>query len=239
MHRRGMQRRFFPSRQIHVSIPQVKAIIFDLDGTLVESLPGIAASLNRALTLHGLPGHSHAAVRSFIGDGAKVLVERALTGVSRLDLLESVLKSFAEDYAISWPSGTAVYPGILPLLVDLKARGIPLAVLSNKPHPFTAEIVERLFPENTFTATLGNREGLPHKPDPSGALEIASCLGVSPENCTLIGDSTMDLDTAKNAEMKSIAVTWGYHDRERLGAADGIADSVQALSVLISQENNS
>ena len=101
-----MQRRFFPSRQIHVSIPQVKAIIFDLDGTLVESLPGIAASLNRALTLHGLPGHSNAAVRDFIGDGAKVLVERALTGGSRLDRLESVLKSFAEDYAISWPSGT-------------------------------------------------------------------------------------------------------------------------------------
>lgn len=208
----------------------MKAIIFDLDGTLVESLPGIAASLNRALSLHGLPGHSHASVRGFIGDGAKMLVTRALTGVSRLDLLESVVKSFAEDYAISWPSGTSAYPGIPELLENLSGRGIPLAVLSNKPHPFTVEIVGALFPDITFAAILGNREGLPHKPDPAGALEIAASLGVSPENCILIGDSTMDLDTAKNAGMRSIAVTWGYHDRDRLSAADAIVDSVDSLA---------
>ena len=207
----------------------MNALIFDLDGTLVESLPGIAASLNRSLDLHGLPGHSHAAVRSFIGDGAKTLVGRALGGVSRLDLTESVLKNFAGDYAVSWPSGTTVYPGILELLENLGTRNIPLAVLSNKPHPFTVEIVEKLFPQNTFAAVLGNRENLPHKPDPAGALEIAASLGVSPENCTIIGDSTMDLDTAKNAGMKSIAVTWGYHDRTRLAAADLIANSAKDL----------
>jgi len=207
----------------------VNALIFDLDGTLVESLPGIAASLNRALDLHGLPGHSHAAVRNFIGDGAKTLVGRALGGVSRLDLTESVLKSFAGDYAVSWPDGTQVYPGIPELLAKLKSGGVPLAVLSNKPHAFTVGIVEKLFPENTFAAILGNREGLPHKPDPAGALEIAASLGVSPENCTIIGDSTMDLDTAKNAGMKSIAVTWGYHDRTRLAAADLIANSAKDL----------
>lgn len=212
----------------------MNALIFDLDGTLVESLPGIAASLNRSLDLHGLPGHSHAAVRSFIGDGAKTLVGRALGGVSRLDLTDSVLKNFAGDYAVSWPSGTTVYPGILELLENLGTRNIPLAVLSNKPHPFTVEIVEKLFPENTFAAILGNRENLPHKPDPTGALEIAGTLGVSPQNCTLIGDSTMDLDTAKNAGMKSIAVTWGYHDRERLSAADRIVDSVGGLATLLS-----
>jgi len=207
----------------------VNAFIFDLDGTLVESLPGIAASLNRALDLHGLPGHSHSAVRNFIGDGAKTLVGRALGGVSRLDLTESVLKNFAGDYAVSWPSGTTVYPGILELLENLGTRNIPLAVLSNKPHPFTVEIVEKLFPKNTFAAILGNRENLPHKPDPAGALGIAASLGVFPETCTLIGDSTMDLDTAKNAGMKSIAVTWGYHDRERLAAADRIVDNVEEL----------
>lgn len=211
----------------------MKAIIFDLDGTLVESLPGIAASLNRALDLHGLPGHSHAAVRGFIGDGAKTLVGRALSGVSRLDLTESVLKNFAGDYAISWPSGTTVCPGILELLENLGTRNIPLAVLSNKPHTFTVQIVARLFPQNTFAAVLGNRENLPHKPDPAGALEIAASLGVFPETCTLIGDSTMDLDTAKNAGMKAIAVTWGYHDRERLSAADAIAESVPALATAL------
>jgi phosphoglycolate phosphatase len=209
------------------------ALIFDLDGTLVESLPGIAASLNRALALHGLPGHSHAAVRGFIGDGAKTLVTRALTGLSRLDLVDSVLASFAADYAISWPSGTAVYPGILELLEKLGSRGIRLAVLSNKPHPFTVEIVEKLFPENTFSAILGNREGLAHKPDPTGALEIACALGLAAENCILIGDSTMDLDTANNAGMESIAVTWGYHDRARLAYADRIAGSIPELAKIL------
>lgn len=207
----------------------MNALIFDLDGTLVESLPGIAASLNRALALHGLPGHGHAAVRGFIGDGARMLVSRALSPGEAALHFESVLKSFAADYAISWQDGTVPYRGIPGLLADLKSRKIPLAVLSNKPHPFTVGIVEKLFPPNTFTAILGNREGMPHKPDPTGALEIAATLGVSPENCILIGDSTMDLDTAKNAGMKSIAVTWGYHDRERLAAADLIANSVKDL----------
>ncbi len=216
----------------------MNALIFDLDGTLVESLPGIAASLNHALSLHGLPAHSHTAVRSFIGDGAKTLVTRALSGVSRLDLAESVLNSFAVDYAISWPSGTAVYPGIAELLADLCAKKIPLAVLSNKPHPFTIEIVEKLFPQNTFAAILGNREGLPHKPDPTGALEIAASFGIFPKTCTLIGDSTMDLDTAKNAGMKSIAVTWGYHDRNRLAYADAIAESVEELAATLIESSH-
>jgi phosphoglycolate phosphatase len=214
------------------------ALIFDLDGTLVESLPGIAASLNRALSHHGLPGHGHPAVRGFIGDGAAMLVARALTGVSRPDLAGRVLASFAEDYAISWPSGTAAYPGIPSLLENLVSRGIPLAVLSNKPHAFTVEIVEKLFPENTFAAILGNREGLPHKPNPSGALGIAAALRVSPQNCTLIGDSTMDLDTARNAGMQSIAVTWGYHDRDRLASAGAIADDVEELNCILCPEIN-
>jgi phosphoglycolate phosphatase len=210
-----------------------QALIFDLDGTLVESLPGIAASLNRALELHGLSGHGHKAVRGFIGDGAKMLVTRALAPGEAALHLESVLKCFADDYAVSWEQGTHVYPGIPELLADLKSRGIPLAVLSNKPHSFTVEIVEKLFPENTFAAILGNREGLPHKPDPTGALEIAASLGTAPENCILIGDSTMDLDTAKNAGMKSIAVTWGYHDKERLLGADAIADDVACLEAIL------
>jgi phosphoglycolate phosphatase len=212
----------------------MRAFIFDLDGTLVESLPGIAASLNRALTQHGLTEHSHENVRSFIGDGAVKLVQRALATVSRIDLTDGVVKNFAADYAISWPSGTSVYPGILELLADLESRASPLAVLSNKPHAFTTEIVEKLFPDTNFAVVLGNREALPHKPDPTGALEIANSLGIAPEHCTIIGDSTMDLDTAKNAGMKSIAVTWGYHDRERLMGADDIVETMDQLASAIS-----
>jgi len=209
------------------------ALIFDLDGTLVESLPGIAASLNRALALHGLPGHGDAAVRGFIGDGARMLVTRALAPDVAALHLESVLRGFAEDYAASWQHGTRPYDGITALLADLRLRDVPLAVLSNKPHGFTTEIVAKLFPGITFAAVLGNREGLPHKPDPAGALEIAATLGRAPENCVLIGDSTMDLDTARHAGMASIAVTWGYHDRERLLGADRIAENVEELAALL------
>jgi phosphoglycolate phosphatase len=205
------------------------ALIFDLDGTLVESLPGIAASLNRALALHGLPGHEDAAVRGFIGDGARMLVTRAMSPSEAPLHLESVLLAFAEDYATSWQHGTQPYDGITDLLADLSARGVPLAVLSNKPHSFTTEIVAKLFPTNTFAAVLGNREGLPHKPDPTGALEIAAELGIAPENCILIGDSTMDLDTARRAAMTSIAVTWGYQDRDRLLGADRIVEKMPEL----------
>lgn len=209
----------------------MRALIFDLDGTLVESLPGIAASLNRALIQHGLPGQSHENVRGFIGDGAVKLVQRALATVSRIDLTDSVVKHFAADYAVSWPSGTSVYPGMHQLLANLESRRIRLAVLSNKPHAFTIEIVKKLFPATKFAVVLGNRENLPHKPDPTGALEIAAELGLAPQHCTIIGDSTMDLDTAKNAGMKSIAVTWGYHDRERLSEADAIVDTIVQLDL--------
>ncbi|MFN5870233.1 MAG: HAD family hydrolase [Akkermansiaceae bacterium] len=211
----------------------MRALIFDLDGTLVESLPGIAASLNRALIQHGLPGQSHANVRGFIGDGAIKLVQRALATVSRIDITESVLNHFAADYAVSWPRGTSVYLGMLGLLQQLEEQAIPLAVLSNKPHPFTAEIVVKLFPNTHFTVVLGNRDGLPHKPDPTGALQIAHTLGVAPEDCIIIGDAIMDLETAKNANMKSIAVTWGYHDRERLVMADVIVDTMDQLDLAI------
>lgn len=208
----------------------MRALIFDLDGTLIESLPGIAASLNRALISHGLPGQSLANVRSFIGDGAVKLVQRALATVSRVDLTESMLRNFAADYAVSWPRGTSVYPGMHELLAELEKRSIPLTVLSNKPHAFTVEIVEKLFPHIHFSAVLGNSENLPHKPDPTGALEIAASLDIVPEDCVIIGDSTMDLDTAKNACMKSIAVTWGYHDRDRLTGADIIVDTMEQLA---------
>lgn len=209
------------------------ALIFDLDGTLVESLPGIAASLNRALALHGLPVHGVAAVRGFIGDGARMLVTRALAPGEAALHLESVMRAFAEDYAASWQHGTCPYDGIASLLADLRVRNVPLAVLSNKPHAFTVEIVAKLFPEKTFAAVLGNREGLPHKPDPAGALEIAGSLAIPPENCVIIGDSTMDLDTARNASMQCIAVTWGYHDRERLRGANKIAEDVTELAALL------
>ncbi len=211
------------------------ALIFDLDGTLVDSLDGIAASLNHALAASGLPTHSREAVRNFIGNGASVLIRRGAPADADDALFHTLEAAFKADYDLTWPSGTTAYAGLTSLLESLQDRDYLLAVLSNKPHPFTATIVAQIFPTIRFAMVLGQRPGVPHKPDPTGALEIANTLHLSPSDCTIIGDSTMDLETAHNAGMRAIAVTWGFHDRERLIAAgaDHLVDEPAALSDLL------
>lgn len=194
-------------------------LIFDLDGTLVDSLPGIAASLNRTLEMHGLPGHSNAAIQSFVGNGVKMLVQRAAPAGSDPGLIDSLVALFKKDYDQSWRSGTKPYAGIMNLLNDLQRAGYAMAVLSNKTHDFTVDMVAGLFPNIHFGKVLGQREGVPQKPHPAGAFHIAEALGYRPETCVFIGDSTVDLETARNADMPAIAVLWGYHDREKLIAA--------------------
>jgi phosphoglycolate phosphatase len=196
-----------------------QALIFDLDGTLVDSLQGIATALNHALRLSALPPHSLEAVRGFIGNGARILIERGVPAGSPELLIDQVEQAFKAKYEIAWPQGTSPYPGINRLLETLQERGATLAVLSNKPHAFTVAMVARIFPGIRFGVVLGQRAGIPHKPEPGGALEIAAQLGIAPECCCIIGDSTMDIETAKNAKMKAIAVTWGFHDGGRLVAA--------------------
>lgn len=201
-------------------------VIFDLDGTLVDSLPGIAGSLNRTLTAHGLLGHSDAMVRSFVGDGLRNLVTRAAPQGADPALIESLLGLYRKDYALSWQSGTRIYDGVLYLLDELQREGFPLAVLSNKTHAFTVEMVREMFPGIHFDQVLGQKDGIPHKPAPDGAFLIAEALGIDIENCVMVGDSTIDLKTAQNAGMCGIAVAWGYHDRARLieAGADRLAE---------------
>ncbi|MEI7911455.1 MAG: HAD-IA family hydrolase [Verrucomicrobiota bacterium] len=212
-----------------------QGLIFDLDGTLVDSLPGIAASLNRALASLELPPHSLRAVRGFIGNGARVLAARAAPERADESLVAAIEQAFKADYDLTWPQGTAAYPGVAGLLTALQSRGIPLAVLSNKPHGFTTAMVSALFPALRFAAVLGQRSGIPHKPDPAGAMEIATLLGLPPQACVVIGDSTMDIETARRAGMQAVAVSWGYHDHDALVATspDAISDSPEALLGLL------
>lgn len=200
----------FPLRVIH-------AAIFDLDGTLVDSLPGIAGGLNRALAAHGHPPHPEEAVRTFIGDGTWMLSRRAIPDAPASEV-GGVEAAFKEEYANTWRTGTRLFDGILPLLGQLAATGLPLAVLSNKPHDFTVAIVDELFPQGMFRVVRGQRDDTPKKPDPAGPLAIGRDLGVPPGNIAVIGDSTVDFETAANAGMQPVLVDWGYHPREALTA---------------------
>jgi len=211
--------------------------IFDLDGTLVDSLPGIATSLNQALSTCGLPCHDEQRVRSFIGDGAEMLVRRAV-GADDGELITKVLEKFRQHYAARWRQGTAPYEGVTEMLQLLHQRGDRLAVLSNKPHHFTCEIVATIFP-NTFDVVIGQRHGIPHKPDPAGLLEILAMPPWSSLAVAVIGDSVMDVRAAKAAGLRSIAVTWGYHDLSALAECcpDESIDHVKDLNALLLEES--
>lgn len=214
---------------------KIRGAIFDLDGTLVESLPAIAEALNRSLRKLGWDDHSAASVRGFIGDGARMLVTRALPkGVSE-DEISAVLSAFGEEYAQCWPEGTEVFEGMLPAVEHLAAMGVAVAVLSNKPDPFTREIVARLFPQGLFEPIVGQLPGVPLKPDPEAALAIAKGWGFAPEECVYIGDSLIDAETARRAGMKLALVPWGYHDESVLRAvhADWWIEQAENLYAIV------
>ncbi len=214
-----------------------RGLIFDLDGTLVHSLPAIAASLNRALAGMGMPQHTETAVRGMVGNGLHILAARALPPHAGDAMAEAVEAAFKVDYAKTWPDGSTPYPGIPELLQQLQGRGELLAVLSNKTHSFTAAMVSALFPDISFAAVAGQQSGVPPKPDPTSALALAATLGVSPASCSVIGDSTVDIETAHRAGMCSIAVSWGYHDISTLRAAkpDEIVNDPGSLAILLSE----
>ena len=197
------------------------AAIFDLDGTLLDTLQDLTDSFNEALTRYGFPPHPPHVYRTLIGSGARRLVERAVGGgVSQASVsaetVESVLAAFTERYQQTLDRHTRPYDGIPELLATLSARGIRLAVLSNKSDECTKALVARFFPDIRFEAVLGLRPGFPAKPDPASALEIAAEMGIDPERIVCIGDSGSDMTTACRAGMMPVGVLWGYREREEL-----------------------
>ncbi len=198
-------------------------IVFDLDGTLVESLPGIAEGLNRALAAVGLPAHPQSAVRKMIGRGASVLCANAIGYAHASDappeLLEAVHSAFRREYPHCWQGGnTTPFPWVGALLAFLAAEGAEMAVLSNKPQDVTLPIVKSLFPHVPFTAVLGHSEVFPRKPAPDSLLHLAHLWGVAPQDITLVGDSLIDAKTAANAGCRLALVAWGYADPAALVA---------------------
>lgn len=193
----------------------LRAALFDLDGTLLDSLHDIGAAMNHALSQHGLPVHPLPDYRRFVGEGVRVLVSRAVPAGQEA-LLEAVMETYRTRYAQCMLERTRPFPGIPELLSRLQAEGLTLAVLSNKPDASTRQLVEALLPGVRFGAVYGERAGVPRKPDPTAALGMAAELGVGPEDCAFIGDTAVDMDTARAAGMYSVGVTWGFRDVEEL-----------------------
>lgn len=190
-----------------------KTLIFDLDGTLLDSLADIAVSMNEVLREFGLPEFKQEAYGYFVGGGIDVLVDNVQKALSEPMDFNKVYERFKAVYEGKMQSHTKPYEGVENLLKNLKSHN--LAVLSNKPHKMTNIYVNRFFP-NTFSHIYGQRDGIPKKPNPNTVFEIINELNATYEHTYFIGDTNVDMQTAKNAKITSIGVLWGFRDEKEL-----------------------
>ncbi len=206
-----------------------KLAIFDLDGTLLNSLEDIADASNYALEKMNFPKHELEKFNHFVGDGVMELCERILPDGQK-HRKEEACKYFAEYYKEHSNDKTVVYNGIKEVLSELKEKGIKLAVASNKVHEFSVSMVKSYFGD-VFDVILGNCAERPKKPEPVIIYNIMDIIGVSAEDTVMIGDSDVDIITSKNAEVKSIGCVWGYRGRKELeeSGADFIADTPEEI----------
>lgn len=212
------------------------AVIFDLDGTLLDTIEDIGTAANRALEDAGYPTHPLEAYKYFVGNGMERLMRRcAPEGIGEEDL-RRVLESMLRLYADAWDVHSRPYDGILDLLAALGARKVPVAVLSNKPHQTTVAVIARYFPDVPFVQVQGSPSpSVPAKPDPTLALEIAEALDVPPSSVAFMGDTRTDMQTAANAGMFPVGVAWGFRPREELvesGARVVLETPLQLLDFL-------
>lgn len=214
----------------------VKLAIFDLDGTLLNTIGDLAASCDAVLWQNGLPQHTTDEYRQMVGCGILRLVEAAIPEYLRLpEYVEKVRQDFVAYYTNHIDLHTHPYEGIPQLIESLADRGVKIAVASNKFQAGTEQLIRSFFPDVEFVAVLGQREGIPLKPDPQIDREIIAAAGVEPSETMHIGDSGVDMQTAKAAGVRAVGVTWGFRSREELeeGGADAIVDSPEQILELL------
>ena len=209
-----------------------KLVIFDLDGTLLDTIADLAESANYALKQLGYPTHDVETIRTFVGNGINKLLERALPSHEQTE--ENVIRMrshFVPYYDIHNADLSTPYPGIVSLLEDLQAKGILIAVASNKYQKATVKLVKQYFPNIDFIEILGQREGINVKPDPTIVFDILQKADVSKEDILYVGDSGVDMQTAINAGVDAVGVTWGFRPRAELESFQpmGLIDKAEEL----------
>ena len=197
-----------------------RAALFDLDGTLLNTLDDLADAANRVLASQGMPVHPVEEYKYFVGDGLATLVERIVPAGQRdEETLRRIIDAFRQDYGTHWHVKSRPYEGVVEMLTGLRNLGMRLAVLSNKPHDFTQLCVKRMLGNVSFYPILGQREGVPKKPDPAGALEAAALLDIPVGDILYFGDTSIDMKTAAGAGMTAVGVLWGFRDEKELAAS--------------------
>lgn len=215
----------------------VKAVIFDMDGTVADTLRSIAGFGNAALETHGFPALETELYRQLVGNGADVLIRRMLqsTGMPHTeDTVQAVRNTYDALYEADPTKLVTPYPGIVEMLKEIREYGIKTAILSNKPDNMTCFIADALFP-GLFDIVHGQRSGIPKKPDPTSVRMLCEELGVIPEECLYVGDSGVDMQTGHNGGIVSVGVTWGFRGADELReyGADHLVDTAEALKAVI------
>ena len=214
-----------------------KAILFDMDGTLLNTLEDLYYSTNAALVAYGFPKRTIEEVRQFVGNGLRNLMRQAVPDGEEHSHFEDCMKTFKEHYGVHLDDHTGPYPGILKMLQILAEKGYVMGVVSNKPDFAVKDLAKRYFGEHILVA-IGESEKVRRKPAPDTVEQAARALGVSMEDCIYVGDSEVDLETAKNCRIPCVSVSWGFRERElleKLGAKE-IADTTEELVKILTRE---
>jgi len=215
---------------------RIRGVIFDLDGTLVNSIGDLQQSVNTVMKAHGFPSASEEQMKQMVGNGIRKLIERALPEDCRTQpMIDDCLREFSENYNRHCMDRTRPYQGMAELVEALQHRGVHTAVVSNKADPMAKQIVRGLLPDAGFEEIFGMREGIRPKPDPGALLQICSSWGILPEECVMVGDSNVDIQTGKNGGMMTVGAAWGFRGREELAqsGADQIAAEPAELSEML------
>ncbi|MCI7273273.1 HAD family hydrolase [bacterium] len=211
----------------------LNTVVFDLDGTLLDTLGDLAGSVNYALRKHGLPECSLQEVRSFLGNGIVRLMQGAVKNAVQGAAFEEVFQTFRSHYLEHCLDTTQPYPGILPMMEKLREAGVKMAIVSNKLHPAVQELSQRFFAE-LVTSAVGESETVRRKPNPDGVLRALMEMGSRPEEAVYVGDSEVDWETARNAGLRCALVCWGFRDEEFLRTLPGTFAYAQSPDDLLS-----